>query len=469
MSKRFFKVLHTSKKSKARVGEICTSHGVIKTPAFVPCATKGTLKAILPSLVSAIGTQVAFVNTYHLVTHPGTDVIEKAGGIHKYSKLNIPLMSDSGGFQVFSLANKNKVSSIKNKACVRGEEEPFVLKITDDGVKFRSTYDGVVIEFTPEKSIEYQKKIGADIVMAFDECLQPGADEKYAERSMGRTNEWLRRCIYCRSVDNSPSLLTELVNDRTTRTSSQRAHSNYPPQQNINCAHPNHLPQKKQYLYGIIQGGRFERLRKKSAEFVVSQDTPGVAIGGVAVGETKEEMRREVEWISPYLPKDRPVHLLGVGQFDDIADLVTHGIDTFDCVEPTRLARMGIIFQSSRILPQVSLPAFAKATAGKPASAALPLEVLRIGGRSGVGSPSTCATRDDPTNIDILKSVYKSDLSRVDENCSCDVCKNFSKSYLHHLFKQREILGYTLATYHNLSFMEQFFDTIRNLIIQDSL
>ena len=420
MSKRFFKVLHTSKKSKARVGEIHTPHGVIKTPAFVPCATKGTLKALLPSSVPEIGIQVAFVNTYHLVTHPGADIIKTARGIHEYSKLNIPLMSDSGGFQVFSLANKNKVSSIKykvssikNKACVRGEEEPFVLKITDDGVKFRSTHDGVVIDFTPEKSMEYQKKIGADIVMAFDECLQPDADERYAERSMERTHEWLKRCMEFNSENDSSSFTTELANKGRARTSSR-------------CTNPNHSPPIKQYLYGIIHGGRFEKLRKKSAEFVASQNTDGVAIGGVAVGETKEEMRGQVEWVSPFLPKDRPVHLLGVGQFDDIMDFVTCGIDTFDCVEPTRLARMGIIFQSSRILSQVSLP-----------------------------------------NIDILKSIYKNDLSQVDENCSCYVCKNFSKSYLHHLFKQREILGYTLATYHNLYVMETFFEMIRNMIFQN--
>jgi len=435
MSKPFFKVLHTSKKSKARVGEICTHHGVIKTPAFVPCATKGTLKTIPPSLISGVGVQVAFVNIYHLVTHPGMDVIEKAGGIHKYSRLNIPLMSDSGGFQVFSLASKNQVSRIKNKARVRGEEEPFVLKISDDGVKFRSTHDGAVIEFSPEKSMEYQGKIGADMVMAFDECLQPGVDERYARRSMERTHGWLKRCIAFDSENDSASLTTELANERRTRTSSW-------------CVHPNHSPQKKQYLYGIIHGGRFEDLRKKSAEFVVSQDTPGVAIGGVAVGETKEEMRREIAWVSPYLPKDRPVHLLGVGQFDDIMDLVTCGIDTFDCVEPTRLARMGIIFQRQEFFRKIN----SSRSAGlKQLTSSKILSFSKYG------------------NIDILKGVYKNDLSQVDENCSCYVCENFTKSYLHHLFKQREILGYILATYHNLYVMETFFKMIRNMILQDVL
>ncbi len=391
----FFKVSHRSKKSKARLGEIKTSHGVVKTPAFVAVGTKGTVKALTPELVENIGTQVAFVNTYHLVTHPGVEIIEKAGGIHKYSKLNIPLMSDSGGFQVFSLARDQR------KADVRGEEEPMVVKISEDGVKFRSTFDGKLIEFTPEKSMEYQAKIGADINMAFDECTYYPATHDYAEKAMKRTHEWLKRCI------------------------------------------------KKyvgaQYLYGVIQGATFEDLRKKSAEFVVGLDTPGVAIGGVSVGESKKEMREQVKWVSEYLPKDRPVHLLGVGQIDDIIDLVKYGIDTFDCVEPTRLARMGVLYQN-----RGSIPFFSTASPQRGSQAIVSKKV---------SSP--------PEKIDITKSIYKNNLEKVDEDCDCYVCKNFTKSYLHHLFKQREILGYTLATYHNLWVMEQLFAKIRELISYD--
>ncbi len=183
-----------------------------------------------------------------------------------------------------------------------------------------------------------------------------------------------------------------------------------------------------QYLYGVIQGGTFEDLRKKSAEFVVSQNTPGVAIGGVSVGETKKEMRDQVKWVSDYLPKDRPVHLLGVGQIDDIIDLVKYGIDTFDCVEPTRLARMGSIYQISKIKNQN--------------------DILKIKNKE----------------IDINKSIYRNNLEQVDVDCECYVCKNFTKSYLHHLFKQREILGYTLATFHNLWIMEKLFEGIREEI-----
>ncbi|HEX7542529.1 MAG TPA: tRNA guanosine(34) transglycosylase Tgt, partial [Patescibacteria group bacterium] len=196
-----------------------------------------------------------------------------------------------------------------------------------------------------------------------------------------------------------------------------------------------------QYLYGVIQGGTFEDLRKKSAEFVVAQNTPGVAIGGVSVGETKIEMRNQVKWVSDYLPKDRPVHLLGVGQIDDIIDLVKYGVDTFDCVEPTRLARMGTIYQMGKAR-------YRKFFDGKQKTA-----------KNLISSLSK--------QTDITKSIYKSDFSPVDKDCNCYVCNNFTKSYLHHLFKQREILGYTLATYHNLWVMERLFERIREAIEND--
>lgn len=372
----FFSVSHRSKKSKARLGKITTAHGVISTPSFVAVGTKGTIKTLTPELVRKIKTQAAFVNTYHLVTHPGAEIIKKAGGIHQYSKLDLPLMSDSGGFQVFSLAQNSR------KANVRGEEEPMVVKISEDGVKFRSTFDGQLIEFTPEKSMEYQGQIGADINMAFDECTYYPATRDYAKKAMERTHEWLKRCIAYRDKNKS----------------------------------------SHQYLYGIIQGATYEDLRRQSAEFVVNEGTPGVAIGGVSVGESKKEMRQQVEWVSDFLPTDRPVHLLGVGQIDDILDLVKQGIDTFDCVEPTRLARMGTIYQTSK-----------------------------------------------NELIDITRGVYKSNLEPVDHNCNCYVCTNFTKSYLHHLFKQREILGYTLATFHNLFIMEKLFEKIRSMIMEDKI
>ena len=458
----FFKVSHNSTKSKARLGEITSDHGVVKTPAFISAATKGTIKTLTSSQVKEIGIQGACVNTYHLVTHPGADIIEKAGGIQKYSGLNIFTMSDSGGFQVFSLAspkwqfvtkaglartiNKDSGSQFlsqnqqkrKNfspssldqtkKTSARDEEDPFIVKISDDGVKFRSTFDGKLIEFTPEKSMEFQRQIGADINMAFDECTYYPATHEYAEKAMRRTHKWLLRCIKYKDS-------AKLIFQKTNKTEKLAFASSLPSNQ---VTH-------NQFLYGVIQGGAFEDLRKKSAEFVLTQDTPGVAIGGVSVGESKEEMREQVKLVSDYLPKDRPVHLLGVGQIDDIIDLVKYGVDTFDCVEPTRLARMGEIYKARR-------PKFFD---GKPQT--LPA------GRQAQENLSSSLFK----NIDITKSIYKYNLEKVDADCECYVCQNFTKSYLHHLFKQREILGYTLATYHNLWVMEKLFERIREMISSD--
>ncbi len=461
----FFSVKHVSKNSKARLGEIKTDYGTMKTPAFISAATKGTIKTISPQLIKEIGIQGACVNTYHLVTHPGADIIAKAGGIHKYSGLNMPLMSDSGGFQVFSLARTDKDSRSQflsqsqqkrknsspssldqtRKADVRGDEHPILVKISEDGVKFRSTFDGALIEFTPERSMEFQRQIGADINMAFDECTYYPATHEYAEKAMKRTHEWLIRCIRYKDSADKIFNLGSVFFDRHTpkgapgdfqKTLTPRFRKNFSPSSLIN---ENSLKNEKfkmknsQYLYGVIQGGTFEDLRKKSAEFVVSQNTPGVAIGGVSVGESKKEMRDQVSWVSDYLPLDRPVHLLGVGQIDDIVDLVKYGIDTFDCVEPTRLARMGSIYQISKIKDQNDI------------------------------------SKIENNKIDITKTIYKNSLEKVDEDCICYVCKNFTKSYLHHLFKQREILGYTLATYHNLWVMEKFFERIRELISINSL
>ena len=388
----FYKVTHRSSKSQARLGTITTDHGVVQTPAFMPAGTKGTIKGLTQEHIKELKIQVSFVNTYHLVTHPGVDVLQKAGGIHTFAHYSIPLMSDSGGFQVFSLANQQK-----RRASIRGEEQPLVEKISEDGVLFRSTYDGQLIHFTPETSMDFQRIIGADINMAFDECTYYPATHEYAEKAMNRTHEWLKRCI----APDSEGVI-------------------------------NHAPTINQYLYGVIQGGTFEDLRKKSAEFVVDQNTPGVAIGGVSVGETKDEMRAQVQWVAPYLPKDRPVHLLGVGQADDIVDLVKSGIDTFDCVEPTRVARMGSAYQTQSVLAHLE----------------------------GVYSPY---------EIDINKTIYKADLSLLDTECGCSTCVNYSKAYIHHLFKQRELLGYTLLSYHNLFVMERLMEKIREKIIDGLL
>jgi len=321
-----------------------------------------------------------FVNTYHLVTHPGSSIIKNAGGIHKYSKLPTPLMSDSGGFQVFSLGkNERRTGKLRGDT----NEEPLLVKISEDGVKFRSVHDGALIEFTPESSIKFQQEIGADLMMAFDECTYLNATHEYAKKSVNRTHDWLLRCI------------KEVESYRLQVTGS------------------------KQYLYGIIQGGQFEDLRKESAKFVTNQAVDGIAIGGVSVGESKEEMRKQVEWCSEFLPDDKPVHLLGIGQLDDIRDLVVHGIDTFDCVEPTRIARLGRIYQ---------------------------WDTHKTG------------------EIDIQKAIYRDNFEKIDPTCDCWACLNFTKSYLHHLFKQRELLGYTIATFHNVFTVERYMNYLRDQI-----
>ncbi len=354
----FFEVQKRSTKSKARTGVLHTPHGDILTPAFVPVATKGTLKTIPPKDFENIGVQVAFVNTFHLVLHPGTDVIKNFGGIHEWSKLEIPLMSDSAGFQMFSLGKH--------------------VRINEEGVRFRLPNDGKEIFFTPEFSIEAQEKIGADIIMAFDECIYNNATYEYTKEATNRTHRWLLRCMQTK----------------------KREH---------------------QFLYGIVQGGMFKDLRKESAKFVASQNIAGIAIGGVSVGEKKREMRNEVSWAMPYLPESLPRHLLGIGRVEDILDFVPLGVDTFDCAEPTRLARNGVVFRKRGKL---------------------------------------CA------QLDLTKSRYQKDKNPIEKKCACYTCQNFSLSFLHHLFKERELLGYYLATYHNVFFFEKLFSDIRKTIQQ---
>ncbi|HKZ36679.1 MAG TPA: tRNA guanosine(34) transglycosylase Tgt [Chryseolinea sp.] len=368
--------IHTkSKKSDARRGTITTPYGKIETPAFVTVGTKGTVKSLDAQDLTRSNIQMIFVNTYHLVLSPGVDVIQKGGGIHNLTKIQVPIISDSGGFQVFSLAKSDR----------KNEESPKLVKITHDGVLFRSHIDGKQHEFTPEYSIKAQSKIGADFIVTFDECVYYGATEKYTEKSMQRTHEWAQRSL------------------RASRLKHQ------------------------QKIFGVIQGGMYKKFRRASAEFIASLSFWGLAIGGVSVGETKKEMRDVVKWSMEVLHKDkRPIHLLGVGYVDDIFDMIKMGVDTFDCVVPTRQARLGRLYVQ-------------KFENGK-----MKFENYNM--------------------IDIYKTIFKRDLKPIDERCECYTCKNFSKAYLHHLFKQRELLAYRLATIHNLYFIEKLFERIRRNI-----
>ncbi|MBI4138113.1 MAG: tRNA guanosine(34) transglycosylase Tgt [Candidatus Wildermuthbacteria bacterium] len=388
---KFFEVVKQSKKSKARLGLLSTPHGTVRTPAFVPVATRGTIKAIPPKDIPDIGIQIAFVNTFHLALHPGGEVLKKFGGIHKYSGLNIPLMSDSAGFQVFSLG---RASERQRRMRTREGDEALLLGITEEGARFRSPVDGNEIAFTPEFSMQEQARIGADIVMAFDECIYYGASKEYAKKATQRTHEWLLRCVAAKKIKNPSSV-------RSARTFAG-----------------------KQMLYGIVQGGTYKDLREESAKFVAKQHIDGIAIGGVAVGETTKEMKDAVGWVAPYLPPELPRHLLGIGRLEDIVAFVRQGMDSFDCVELTRLARNGIVFQKK-------------------------------------------GARFERYDLTGTKRLREKD--PIEKDCPCYACRNFSVAFIHHLFRERELLGYYLATYHNLSFFERAFQDMREKIEQGNL
>ena len=364
----FFRLLKQDKKSKARMGEIKTPHGVILTPAFIPVGSQATVKSLTPQDLEEIGVQVFFANTYHLYLRPGVKIVKKMGGLHQFMNWERPLMTDSGGFQVFSLGRSDLV------------------KIDYDGVSFRSHLDGSRHYFTPEKSIEAQQDLGADIMVAFDECPSYPVTYEYAKIAMQRTHRWTLRSL--KTAQSKPF-------------------------------------KDKQFIFGVIQGSTFEDLRKESAEFISSQLFDGLAIGGVAVGESKKEMVQVLDWVMPVLQKQkvkRPIHLLGVGEIDDIFSAVERGVDMMDCVMPTRLGRMGWILIKEKV--------------------------------------------KDFKN-DITKEEFVGDRRPLDPTCQCFVCQNFSRAYLNHLFRAKELLAYRLATYHNLYFMEQLFAKIREAIKKD--
>ncbi len=367
-----FKILKRYRKSNARLGKIQTGHGIINTPAFVPVGTMGTVKGLPPDVLKALSVQIFFVNTYHMYLSCGADIVAKFGGLHKFIGWDGSLITDSGGFQIFSL-NKGK--------------DGHLCKINDSGVTFISHKDGSTHRFTPEISLDIQKQLGADIILCLDECTYYPATAKYAQEAMKRTHSWAVRSLneYCKNQDG------------------------------------------KQALYGIVQGGIFKQLRKESAKFINNLPFSGIAIGGVSVGESKKEMENVLKWTVPSLDDQRPRHLLGVGEIDDIFKLVSYGIDTFDCVMPTRLGRMG--------------------------------QVLVKNQEKGAFD----------FKIDISKSIYKADKNPLEKHCSCWVCQNFSRAYIHHLFKNRELLSYYLLTYHNVFFINNLVNLIRQAIKDDRL
>ncbi|MBU2577579.1 tRNA guanosine(34) transglycosylase Tgt [Patescibacteria group bacterium] len=380
-----FEIIKNDERSKARVGIIKTAHGNIETPAFVPVGTQATVKSMDNFELEEIGVQLFFINTYHLYLRPGLGVIKEFGGLHEFTNWKRPLMTDSGGFQVFSLGRNN---TKKRLGLIHEEVEPPLIKITEDGVYFRSHIDGSEHFFSPEVSIEAQSILGADMIIAFDECTYYPATKEYSRSAMERTHHWALRSLEAyKKVGRS-----------------------------------------YQALYGVIQGGVYQELREESAKYIVSLDFPGIAIGGVSVGESKKEMQSVLDWVVPFLPENKPRHLLGVGEIDDIFSLAERGMDSFDCVMPTRLGRMGHI----------------------------------------LSRPYKNGKDEVKYSYDITKSVFAENKERLSRDCECRVCQNYNKGYLNHLFRTNELLAYKLATYHNLYFTEKLIKEIRESIKQES-
>jgi tRNA-guanine transglycosylase len=381
MSKISFKIIKKDKKTKARAGIIKTPHGEIETPQFVPVGTKATVKGITPRDLKEMNSQIVLSNTYHLHLRPGEDLIKKMGGLSKFMNWPGPTMTDSGGFQVFSLGIGLEHGVGKLLREEEGEARPRLNKITKEGVTFQSHIDGSKQFLSPEISISIQEKLGADLIVAFDDLESPKHSHKETKDSLLLTEDWLKR--------------------------SKKAHK-----------------RKDQLLYGVTHGGEFKDLREKSAKFV-DDNFEAVALGGAH--KTKASMYKIIEWTKDNISEEKPTHMLGIGEVDDIFEIIERGIDTFDCVIPTRLGRTGFFFIS---------PPF--------------------------------GSNKNRFRTDIDKPDYRSDEKPLDENCKCFTCKNFTRAYIHHLFRSRELLSYHLLSIHNVYFLINLTGLIRKSIIKDN-
>ena len=358
MEEKFrFEVVKTCSQSGARIGKLYTPHGVIETPVFMPVGTQATVKSLSPDELKEVHSQIILSNTYHLYLRPGHELVKKAGGLHKFMNWDRPILTDSGGFQVFSLSDINK--------------------ITDNGVEFRSHLDGSKHLFTPEKAIEIENALGADIIMAFDQCSGTGVSHEEAEKYMNRTLSWLDRCY--------------------------KAHNN-----------------ENQCLFPIVQGNFYKDLRRISLEKTLPYVKCGIAIGGLSVGEPKEVMYEILDELKPLYPERVPRYLMGVGSPDCLIEGFIRGIDMMDCVLPTRIARNGTAFTSK----------------GK---------------------------------VVVRNAKYKEDFSKLDDECDCYTCKNFTKAYLRHLLNSGEILGGRLLSVHNIRFLTKLTEDIKEAIRNDRL
>ena len=377
---------------EARAGKLLTRHGTIETPSFVPVGTQGVVKSVSVRDLHVIGTQVIIINSYHLHLQPGEDLIERVGGVHRFTGWEGPLITDSGGFQIFSLGvakehGVGKIAPMFPDQRDRGghfsskSEKPLV-RVDEDGVEFISYLDGSAHRFTPEGIVDIERKLGADIILVLDECTSPFHDYYYTREAMERTHRWATRAL-------------EVFR---------------------------HTSDSTQAILGIVQGGAYRDLREESASFIAGLGFDGYAIGG-SLGRSKEEMYQVLEWTIPFLPQDKPRHLLGVGEIEDIFQVVRRGIDLFDCILPTRMAQTGTFF----------------------------------------------AKKEDRFRIHILNARFKDDLRPIELGCNCYTCRNYSRAYLRHLFMAKEILAMRLTTIHNLHFLESLMRQIRSAIKQRRL
>jgi len=350
-----FGIVATDAGTGARVGHFHTPHGILHTPIFAPVGTQATVKALRPLDLQQLGAEMILSNTYHLYLRPGDDLIRELGGLHSFMGWDGPILTDSGGFQVFSLSDSRKIDA--------------------EGVTFRSHIDGTQHRFTPEKSIAIQENLGADIIMAFDECPPPD-DHDYVKESLARTHSWAFRCRQAQLRDD-------------------------------------------QALFGIVQGGVFPDLREESARFLMDLDFPGYAIGGLSVGESKAKMYAMLDVLNPILPKEKPRYLMGVGTAEDLVNGVLRGIDIFDCVLPSRLARHGTAMVKG-------------------------------------------------ARLNLTNARFKRDPLPLDESCTCYTCSHFSRAYLRHLVKANEILGHVLLTSHNIHFLISLMENMRQAIVDGS-
>jgi queuine tRNA-ribosyltransferase len=387
-----FKIIKESKQTRARTGIIKTPHGNINTPYFIPVATAATVRGLNQEDMKSLNAEVLLANTYHLHLKPGDKLIKKLGGLHKFMNWQKPLFTDSGGFQAFSLGygmehNINKLGNIFPENKKTTEKKENLAKITDDGVTFKDPQSGKLVHINPKKSIQIQQNLGADIILAFDECTSPLSSYNYTKKALQRTHKWALE-----------SLKYHKKNKKT-----------------------------KQALFGIVQGGAYKDLRIKSAKYISSLNFDGIAIGG-SLGKSKKDMHKILGWTIPLLPKNKPRHLLGIGNIEDVFECIEKGIDTFDCVAPTRIARRGSLFIS----------------------------------------PSSGGNLKNKFRINIKNSKYNLDKKPIDKNCNCLTCKNYSRAYLNHLYKSQELAYYKLASLHNVNFMLGLMEKIRAAIDNNS-